>query len=100
MATMYTCEGCSATYTGTAEDAFKLGWDTPERFMSHTTCPTCPISSTLWWRVVVQKQTELTHAEAALLQEYRRMFEAAQGEVDLPEGHVVQTQVVVKNGDE
>ena len=51
----YQCEGCDATFEGTAEEAFDLGWDTPERFFSHTTCPNCPITSTLWWSMIKEK---------------------------------------------
>lgn len=54
--TTYVCEGCQTSFTGTAEEAFQLGWDTPERFMSHCTCPTCPIDRTAWWKIVVMKQ--------------------------------------------
>lgn len=99
MATTYTCEGCKTTFTGTPEEAFDLGWDTPERFMSHTTCPRCPINKTLWWRVAVLKETVLTPAEMNLLQEYNRIYTEANGGVPLPEGHVVQTQVTIKGDD-
>lgn len=51
----YKCEGCDATFYGTAEEAFDLGWDTPERFISHTTCPNCPITVTRWWKLVSNK---------------------------------------------
>lgn len=58
----YQCEGCEATFTGTAEAAFMEGWDTPERFMSHCTCPNCTIDKTAWWKAVVLKQ-DLTDEE-------------------------------------
>ena len=51
----YKCEGCDAEFYGTAQEAFDLGWDTPERFISHTTCPKCPITSTLWWSMIKDK---------------------------------------------
>ena len=79
MVTTYTCEGCSKTFTGTPEEAFDVGWDTPERFMSHCTCESCGINQTLWWRMVVHKQTELTEAEFAMMQEYNRLYVAANG---------------------
>ena len=49
----YQCEGCEATFTGTAEEAFEEGWDTPERFMSHCTCPNCTIDKTLYWQILI-----------------------------------------------
>lgn len=72
--TLYTCEGCEKTYEGTPEEAFKLGWDTPERFMSHCTCPNCPISCTLWWRIVIEKKQELSEEEVKLLASYNSLF--------------------------
>lgn len=59
----YECESCGAVFNGTAEEAFQAGWDTPERFLSHTTCGTCPISATAWWKAVVLKEP-LTEEEA------------------------------------
>lgn len=53
---IYTCEGCGATFTGSPEEAFEEGWDTPERFLSHCTCPNCTIDKTAWWKAVVLKQ--------------------------------------------
>lgn len=48
----YTCEGCGDTLTARHQDAFEKGWDTPERFGQHTTCPNCPITVTAWWRAI------------------------------------------------
>lgn len=72
----YKCEGCEETYTGSAEDAFNLGWDTPERFMSHCTCPNCPIDKTVWWKVVVNKE-QITEAQARLIQSYNQIYSEA-----------------------
>jgi len=72
----YKCEGCEATYTGSAEDAFNLGWDTPERFMSHCTCPNCTIDKTVWWKLVVNKE-QITEAEARLIQSYNQIYSEA-----------------------
>ena len=72
----YKCEGCEATYTGSAEDAFNLGWDTPERFMSHCTCPNCSIDKTVWWKLVVNKE-QITEAEARLIQSYNQIYSEA-----------------------
>lgn len=73
----YTCEGCGAQITTTHEEAFQEGWDTPERFMSHTTCPKCPITCTLWWDMMINKRTQITQEEYTLLLEYNRLYEAA-----------------------
>lgn len=72
----YKCEGCDATYTGTAEDAFTIGWDTPERFMSHCTCPNCSIEKTVWWKLVILKQ-QITESEARLIQFYNQIYSEA-----------------------
>jgi hypothetical protein len=80
MTRTYTCEGCGKTFTGTPHEAFEAGWDTPERFMGHCTCESCPITTTLWWRMQVDGQTELTSEEYAMLLEYNRIYEAAAAE--------------------
>lgn len=71
----YECEGCKAIFNGTPEDAFEEGWDTPERFMSHCTCPNCPINKTIWWKVVILKE-DATPEEAALLLSYNKLHTA------------------------
>jgi hypothetical protein len=73
----YECEGCGNVFNGTAEDAFKEGWDTPERFLSHCTCPTCPISCTTWWKAVILKE-ELTEEEILKIQSFNKIYQAAQ----------------------
>jgi hypothetical protein len=80
----YKCEGCEKTFEGTAKEAFEAGWDTPERFMSHCTCDTCPISVTLWWQLMIEKRTELTPEEGALLLSYNQLYAAANGSLDIP----------------
>lgn len=72
----YGCEGCDKTFEGTAEEAFQAGWDTPERFMSHCTCDTCPITVTLWWRLMIEKRSQVTPEEFDLLQGYNQIYEA------------------------
>ena len=72
----YTCEGCKAEFEGSPEEAFDLGWDTPERFMSHCTCPECPITCTVWWKAVVV-QDDLTDEEILLVQSYNQIYESA-----------------------
>lgn len=63
----YECEGCGSFFNGTEEEAFNLGWDTPERFVSHCTCPNCPITSTAWWKAMIEKRP-LTEAEVQRVQ--------------------------------
>jgi hypothetical protein len=53
---LYTCEGCGAVFMGDEEAAFQAGWDTPERFRTGTTCDSCPITVTAWWKVTVLKE--------------------------------------------
>jgi hypothetical protein len=72
----YECEACGAIFNGTAEEAFEEGWDTPERFMSHCTCPNCTIDKTVWWKVVVLKQA-ITKEEEDRLVLYNKMYEEA-----------------------
>lgn len=86
MAEKYQCEGCSATFEGTPEEAFEEGWDTPERFMSHCTCPNCSIDKTIWWRLVVLEEPpeSLTEAEVLLLQSYNRLYDEAREGKDDP----------------
>ena len=78
----YTCEGCVTTFDGTPEEAFNIGWDTPERFMSHCTCPNCLITTTVWWKLVVMKQ-EPTDEDIQLLLSYNKIWAEANGE-ELP----------------
>lgn len=70
----YVCEGCSATFEGSPEEAFEKGWDTPERFMSHCTCPNCTIDKTVWWKIVVLKE-QPSEEEVRLIQGYNRLYE-------------------------
>jgi rubredoxin len=77
----YTCEGCGTTYTGSPQDAFKIGWDTPEQFMSHCTCPNCTIDKTVWWKVVMLKE-EPTPEEVQLLMHYNSIY-SQYNEMDL-----------------
>jgi len=80
----YTCEACKTTFTGTPEEAFDEGWDTPERFLSHCTCPNCTIDKTVWWKIVVLNQA-ITEEEALLIASYNKMhaeYHEAQGGQD------------------
>ena len=70
---IYTCEGCKKTYGGSPETAFDLGWDTPERFMSHCTCPNCTIDKTIWWRLVMLNE-QPTPEEIEVLSEYNSIY--------------------------
>ncbi len=77
---VYECEGCDAVFIGSAEEAFEAGWDTPERFMSHCTCPKCPITVTAWWKIMADK-VELSPEEIVRVQHYNRLYLAANPEV-------------------
>lgn len=77
----YTCEGCGTVAEfRTPEEAFKVGWDTPERFMSHCTCPNCLITTTLWWRLTIWREEHpddpfpATQEELDLITSYNRLF--------------------------
>ena len=65
----HVCEACQAKFDGTPDEAFTAGWDTPERFVSHCTCPNCTIDKTVWWKVVVERQ-EPTTEDIMLLASY------------------------------
>ena len=73
---VYTCEVCDTKFEGSAKEAFELGWDTPEMFMSHCTCPKCPIDKTVWWRLMVEKK-QPTDSEIMLLLQYNAMHAGA-----------------------
>lgn len=58
---VHICEVCDRTETLMPSMAFEDGWDYPPRMgnfgvASPRTCPDCPITSTLWWAVVMDKQ--------------------------------------------
>lgn len=74
----YECEGCGAVFNGTAGQAFKEGWDTPEQFLSHCTCPNCTIDKTAWWKAVILKEA-LTAEEVARIQLFNKIHDEAQG---------------------
>jgi hypothetical protein len=78
----YVCEGCGATFEGHWKDAYNEGWDTPEMFVSHCTCPNCTIDKTIWWKLQVEKMdpAELTPEQIQLLMEYNQMYAIAQAE--------------------
>lgn len=55
----------------TPEEAYREGWDYPPRMgaftvLSPRTCPTCPIDTTLWWKVAVKKEA-MTEKGIALI---------------------------------
>lgn len=52
------CEVCGTTEVLTSEEAFNAGWDYPPHIgewgvLSQRTCPQCPMTSTIWWAVVI-----------------------------------------------
>lgn len=48
----FKCEGCGDTVNDTPNKLHSIGWDTPP-FFTHTTCPTCPITVTNWWKETI-----------------------------------------------
>lgn len=55
----YLCESCGLEEQLTTEQAFQNGWDYPPfigvfGIVSPRTCPTCPITTTVWWAVMVE----------------------------------------------
>lgn len=86
----YVCEGCHTAFEGTEKQAFELGWDTPERFVSHCTCPKCPINLTVWWKLVVKKE-EPTDEEIRLIFSYNQLYEERWGHPFDPEASLPYT---------
>lgn len=74
----YKCEGCENTFEGSPAEAFKLGWDTPEMFMSHCTCPDCPITVTAWWRIMVDKKP-MSRRDAEIIRGYNEIWRTQNG---------------------
>lgn len=52
------CEGCDATFEGTAQEAHDQDWDGPPWFWSHVTCPDCPITKTLWYNLLSARESQ------------------------------------------
>lgn len=57
---LHTCESCGTAKVMTPQQAFEEGWDYPPRMgefgvLSQRTCRRCPINTTLWWRLAVEK---------------------------------------------
>ena len=54
------CETCGREELLTSSEAFNAGWDFPPRMgtfgvISPRTCPNCPMTSTVWWAISVEK---------------------------------------------
>lgn len=78
------CEVCGKKEYITAEQAFNNGWDYPPHIgvfgvLSQRTCGDCPITSTLWFRMM-QKKREETFDASALTPEEVRFVERVKGE--------------------
>lgn len=78
------CEVCGKKEYITAEQAFTNGWDYPPYIgvfgvLSQRTCGDCPITSTLWFRMM-QKKREETFDASALTPEEIRLVERVKGE--------------------
>ena len=55
------CEVCGREEILTPEEAYEAGWDYPPNIgafgiVSQRTCPNCPISKTVWWKIVVEHE--------------------------------------------
>lgn len=66
------CDACGKKELLTADEAYSQGWDYPPgiykfRLFTPRTCGDCPITGSLYWKIVVEKKSlsELTEAEAA-----------------------------------
>lgn len=68
------CEACGREEVMTSTEAYAAGWDAPPTMgtfgvLSPRTCPACPLSATLWWRVVVDRfdSADFSDADRAVL---------------------------------
>lgn len=66
------CDACGKKELLTADEAYNQGWDYPPgiykfRLFTPRTCGDCPITGSLYWKIVVEKKTltELTENEKA-----------------------------------
>lgn len=61
----YLCEVCGKRETLTEADAYQNGWDYPPFIgiwgvVSPRTCPSCPMTDTAYWTLIMQGQEHLT----------------------------------------
>ena len=60
---LHVCEVCGKTEILSPEEAFEAGWDYPPKMgtfgiMSPRTCGDCPITETVYWKIVMSKGKE------------------------------------------
>jgi hypothetical protein len=71
---LHICENCGAEKVLTPHEAWNEGWDYPPLLgvygvVSPRTCGNCPITTTLWWRIINSQEGKpysLTEADRAL----------------------------------
>jgi hypothetical protein len=56
------CESCGREEMLSTQDAFDAGWDFPPKMgtwtvISPRTCPDCPMTSTVWWAITMEKRS-------------------------------------------
>ena len=59
---LHWCETCGREEVLTSQDAFDAGWDFPPKMgtygvISPRTCPNCPMTSTVWWAISIDKRS-------------------------------------------
>ena len=64
------CDACGKKELLTADEAYNQGWDYPPgiyefRLFTPRTCGDCQITGSLYWKIVVEKKTQLTEDEKA-----------------------------------
>lgn len=70
------CESCGKEEVLTSDQGFEKGWDYPPRMgafgvISPRTCGSCPITTTLWWRLQSEGLTELSKRDADIAERIR-----------------------------
>lgn len=68
----YICEACGAEEVLTAQKAFEDGWDYPPfvgtyGVLGPRTCGNCPVTNTLWWRIMTGQTEEMTLSDLAVI---------------------------------
>lgn len=68
----YVCEACGTEEVLTAQKAFEDGWDYPPfvgtyGVLGPRTCGNCPVTSTLWWRIMTGQTKVMTLTDLAII---------------------------------
>lgn len=70
---IHVCENCGKTEELEEEEGFQAGWDYPPRLgvfgmLSPRLCPECPITTSLWWRLIQDgKEATLSESDEELV---------------------------------